>query len=215
MSHFSSSLRVHNGGCTNLLYVLYFLSFYEQHIVPRRIIPSCILYNDVLEAICNIEIGYLIGGLWERPHDSWCAPLAPNCTFMFMFCKMIVATYKWLEEHFLSFDLIQARDALCWFLVWDLDPLSGCHLATCSYCTMFPCIADMFIFMGRFIWRVGLRLRIPIGIMIILTIHVVHFRRSHGPTMNATLHFFPSCGRDHLKNLRRHSMDHEEMEELA
>ena len=47
LSHFSSSLRVHSGGCTISLYDLYFLSFYEHHIVPRRITPSLILYNYV------------------------------------------------------------------------------------------------------------------------------------------------------------------------
>ena len=51
LSHFNSSLRVHNGECTISPYVFYFLYFYEQNIVPRRIIPSYILYNDVLEAI--------------------------------------------------------------------------------------------------------------------------------------------------------------------
>ena len=40
LSHFSSSLLVHDGECTIPPYVLYFLSFYEQHIVPKRIIPS-------------------------------------------------------------------------------------------------------------------------------------------------------------------------------
>ena len=106
LSHFSSSLRVHNGECTISPYVLYFLSFYEQHIVPRRIIPSYILYNDVLEAICSIDIGYLTGGLWGKPHDFWCAPLTPLCTFMFIYCKMIVGENKWLEKHLFLFYLM-------------------------------------------------------------------------------------------------------------
>ena len=104
--HFSSSLRVHNGGCTISLYVLYFLSSYEQHIVPRRIISPCILYDNVLEAIFRIEIGYLIGGLWGEPHDFWCSPLIPLCTFMFTSCRMIVAAKKWLGEHLFLFDLM-------------------------------------------------------------------------------------------------------------
>ena len=90
LSHFNSSLLLHDGECTIPPYFLYFLSFYEQHIVPRRIIPSCILYHEVLGAIFNIDIGYFIGGLWGKPCNSWCAPLAPNYTFMFMTCKMIV-----------------------------------------------------------------------------------------------------------------------------
>ena len=54
-----------------------------------------------------------------------------------------------------------------------------------------------------------------LGSMILLTIHVLHFRRNHGPIMNATLYLCTSCGENHLKNLRRHSIDHEEMEELS
>ena len=106
LSHFISSLRVHNGECTISPYVLYFLSFYEQHIIPRKIIPSCTLYKDVLEAICSIEIGYLIGGLWGKPHDFWCPPLTPFCTFMLIFFKMIVEANKWLEKILLLFGLI-------------------------------------------------------------------------------------------------------------
>ena len=105
LSHFSSRPKVHDGECTISPYVWYFLSFYEKHIVPRRIIHSCILYNDVLGAICSIEIGYLIGGLWGKPHDFWCAPLTPFCTFMFISCKMIVAGNKWLVKH-LSFFIL-------------------------------------------------------------------------------------------------------------
>ena len=106
LSHFSSRPQVHNGECTISPYVLYFLYFYEKHIVPRRIVPSCIFYNDVLEAIFSIQIGYIIGGLWGKPHDFWCAPLTPFYTFMFISGKMIVAANKWLEEHFFLFDLM-------------------------------------------------------------------------------------------------------------
>ena len=100
LSHFSSRSQVHGGECIIPHYVLYFFTLYEQHVVPRRIIPSCILYDDVLEAICSIEIGYLIGGLWGKPHDCWCAPLTPFCTFMLISCKMIAVAKKWLKRHF-------------------------------------------------------------------------------------------------------------------
>ena len=79
---------------------LHSFTFCEQHIVPRRIFSSFILYFHVLEAICSIDIGHSIGGLWERPHDSWCAPLTPHCTFMLLSYRMIVAANKWLGEHF-------------------------------------------------------------------------------------------------------------------
>ena len=101
LSHFSSRSQVHDGGCTISLYVLYLFSLYEEHIVRRRITPYFILYHDVLEAICSIEIGYLIGGLWGKPHDFWCAPLTPICTFMLLSCKMIVEANKWMEKHLL------------------------------------------------------------------------------------------------------------------
>ena len=112
LSHFSSSSQVHGGECIIPQYVFYLFTLYEQHVVPRRIIPSCILYDDVLEAICSIDIGYLISGLWGKPHDFWCAPLTPLCTFMFLSCKMIVVEKKWLGNHLLLFDLMQAKDAL-------------------------------------------------------------------------------------------------------
>ena len=57
-------------------YDLYYFTFCEDHIVARRIIPSCILYCDLIEAICSIDVGHSVGGLWEMPHDPWCAPLA-------------------------------------------------------------------------------------------------------------------------------------------
>ena len=185
---------------------MYFLSFYEKHIVPRRIIPSWILYNDVLEAFCSIDIGYLIGGLWGKPHDFWCAPLTPFCTFMLISCKMIVAANKWLEKHLFLFDLMQARDALHWFLVWDLDTLSDCHVTTCFYWFLLPCIADFSFDMGSFVWKVGHELKMPIGSMILPTLHYSCFRGSNGQPMISKLHLFSSCGMSHLKNLRRHFM---------
>ena len=98
--------KVHSREGTLLHYDLYSFTLCEQHVVPRRIIPSCILYHDVLEAIFSIEIGCLIGGLSGKPHDSWCAPSAPNCTFIFLSCKIIVEENKWLEEHLFLFDWI-------------------------------------------------------------------------------------------------------------
>ena len=98
-------------------YVLYFFTLYEQHVVPRRIIPSYILYDDLLEANYIIEVGYCTGGLWGKPHDPWCAPLAPHFTFMILCCRMIVVANKWLKGHLLFFFLRQARDALRCFQI--------------------------------------------------------------------------------------------------
>ena len=98
LSHFSSRSQVHGGEGIIPHYVLYFFTSYEKHVVPRRIIPSCILYDDVIEATCSIEVGYFISGLWGKPHDFWCAPLTPHCTFMFLSYRMIVAAKKWLGE---------------------------------------------------------------------------------------------------------------------
>ena len=190
-------------------YNLYSFNFYGKNVVLRRVIPSYALYYDVLEAKCSIDIGYLIGGLWGKPHDSWCAPLTPHCTFMFISYRMIVVGKKWLGEHLLLLVLMQARDALCQFHVWNYDPLSGCHMTACFHWFLLPCIADILMFMGSFIWRVLYELEMPIGSMIIPPLHVVCFRRNNGQTMIATSHLFSSCGRSHLKNLsswRRHFM---------
>ena len=93
-------------------YDLHFFTLYEQHIVPRRVIPSCILYDDVLAATCSIDFGYLLGGLWGKPHDSWCAPLAPYFNFIFSSYGIAMVEKKWLEKHLLFLILMQAKGAL-------------------------------------------------------------------------------------------------------
>ena len=61
LSHFSSRSQVHGRGGINSHYVLYLFILYDQHVVPRRIVPYSILYDDVLRATCGIEIGiYLV-----------------------------------------------------------------------------------------------------------------------------------------------------------
>ena len=97
--------KVHSREGTFLHYDLYSFTLYEQHVVIRRVIPYYTLYYDLLEAKRSIEIGYPIGGLWGKPHDSWCAPLTPHFTFMILSCRMIVAAKKWLEGHLLFLDL--------------------------------------------------------------------------------------------------------------
>ena len=74
---------------------------------------------------------------------------------------------------------------------------------------MLPYIADVSMYMGSFFWRVGYVMEMPIGSMILSTIHAVCFRRSNGKTMISTSHLFSSYGVSHLKNLsawRRHFM---------
>ena len=105
LRHFSSMNKVHSRRGTFLHYDLYFFTLHEHHVVPRMIIPSFILYYDVIRANCSIEIGYYFGGLWGKPHDTWCAPLAPHFTFMILPCRMIVAEKKWLEKHLFLFYL--------------------------------------------------------------------------------------------------------------
>lgn len=112
LSHFNSMTKVHSREGTFLRYDLYSFTLYEQHVVPRRVIPSCIWYCDVLEAIFSIDDGHAIGGLCGRPHASWCAPLAPHVTFMIISCRMIVAANKWLKGHLLLFFLKQEGDTL-------------------------------------------------------------------------------------------------------
>ena len=112
LSHFSSRPQVHSGGDIISCFVLYLFPLFEQHDVTRRIIYSCILYDDVLVTTCSIDFGYLFYGLWGKPHDSWCAPLTPHCTFMILSYGMIVEEKKWLEGNLLFFVLRQARDAL-------------------------------------------------------------------------------------------------------
>ena len=103
LSHFSSRYQVHDGVGIISHFVIYFFSLFEQHDVARRIIPSCILYDDVLVATCSIDFGYLFGGFWGKPHDSWCAPLTPQCIFMFPSYEMTMAANKWLVKHLLFF----------------------------------------------------------------------------------------------------------------
>ena len=105
LSHFNSRTKVHGGEGTILHYSLYLFTFYEQHVILRRVIPSYALYYDVFEAKFSIKIGYPIGGLWGKPHDSRCASLAPHFTFMIVSCRMIVAEKKWLGGHLLLFFL--------------------------------------------------------------------------------------------------------------
>ena len=119
---------------------------------------------------------------------------------------MIVAANKWLGEHLLLLVLMQARSALRWFHVWNYDPLSGCHMKNCFHWFLLPCIDDIFMILGSFVWRVGYDLEIPIGSVILPTIHVACYRRSHGQTMISIVLAFSSCGRIHLENLRRHCM---------
>ena len=60
---------------------------------------------------------------------------------------------------------------------------------------------------GSFVWRVEYELEMPIGSMILPTLHDACFRGSNGQPMITKLHIFSSCGRSHLKNLsfwRRH-----------
>ena len=182
---------------------------FEQHDVSRRIISSCILFDDVLAATCSIDFVYLSGGLWGKPHDSWCAPLTPHCIFMFPSYEMTVVANKWLVTHLLFFVLRQAWNALRWFLMWNYDSLFGCHLVAYFHSTFLPYIADMFILMGSFVWRVEFEMDMPIGSMILPILHVVCFRRNNGHTMIATTHLFPSCRRSPWVNLcswRRHFM---------
>ena len=150
LSHFNSRSQVHDGEGIISHFVLYSFSLFEQHDVSRRIVPSCMMYDDVLVVICSIDFGYLNGGLWGKPQDSWCAPLTPRCNFIFPSYDMIVAANQWFVKHLLFLILMQARDALCWFHEWNYDSLSGCHLTTCSHCIFLPYIFDMIMLMGSF-----------------------------------------------------------------
>ena len=65
------------------------------------------------------------------------------------------------------------------------------------------------MFMGSLVGRVAQRVKLPIGSMILPTLHDSCFRGSNGQPMIFKLHLFSSCGRSHLKNLsfwRRHFM---------
>ena len=140
-------------------------------------------YYDVLVAHCINGSGYFYDGLWGKPHTSWCAPLAPNCTYMFSTYEMFVAAKNWLVKHLLSSVLRQAWNALRWFLIWNYDSLSGCHVAACFHGILLPYVADVCILMGGFVWIVGLDMKMPIGNMILPFSHVVYFRRNNGHTM--------------------------------
>ena len=123
--------------------------------------------------------------------------------------EMTVAANKWLGKHLLFFVLMQEKDAPRWFHWWDYGPLSGCHMTACFYCILLPFTADNFIFMGSIVWRVTEVLEMPIGSVILPTLHVAYSGVNNGQPVIAILHLFSSCGRSHLKNLsswRRHFM---------
>ena len=120
---------------------------------------------------------------------------------MLLSYRMIVEEKKWLGDHLFLLVLIQERDALRWFHVWNYDPLSHCHMATCFHWFLLPCFADIIMFMGSFVWRGLDELEIPIGSVILPTLLVACFRRNNGQTMIATSHLLSSYGRNHLKNL--------------
>ena len=74
---------------------------------------------------------------------------------------------------------------------------------------MLPYFASGTLFKGSTIWKVGYELDMPIGSMILPTLHDVYFRGNNGQPMIAKLHLFPSCGRSYLESLefwRRHFM---------
>ena len=170
------------------------------------ITPPYAPYYDVLVAHCSNGSGYFHDGLWGKPHTSWCAPLAPICTFMFSPYEMFVAARKWLGKHLLVLVLMQVRGALCWSHKWSSDPLSSCLMKTCFYCMLPPCIVDAYTFTRSTIARVLYILGQPIRSMILPIVYVLYCRRHHGKTMIATLLLFSSCGKNHLENLRRHFM---------
>ena len=121
-----------------------------------------------------------------------------------------MAENKWLQRHLLHFVLRHAKDALCYFHVWNYDPLSGFHVTTCFHWFFLPCIDDVLVLMGRFVGRMAQELEVPIGSMILYTSYVARFRRNNGQTMISTLHLLSSCGRSHLENLSswdKHFMD--------
>ena len=112
LSHFNSRSQVHDGGGIISHFVLYLFSVFEQHNVTRRIISSCIWYDEVLAATCSFDLGYLFYCLWGKPHDSWCAPLTPYCNFIFSSYGIAMAENKWLEKHLLFLILMQEKGAL-------------------------------------------------------------------------------------------------------
>ena len=53
---------MHEGEGIISCFVLYFFSLFEQHGVSRGLVPSCILYEDVLAAICSKKLANLMVG---------------------------------------------------------------------------------------------------------------------------------------------------------
>ena len=101
-----------------------------------------------------------------KPHGFWCAPLAPKYAFMITSCRMNVAVNKWLQRHLLLSILRQANDALCWFHVWNyISP-------PCSHKFMLPCLAGGTLFRGSIVLKEENKLKMPIGSMILPTLHV-------------------------------------------
>ena len=86
------------------------------------------------------------------------------------------------------------NDALNWFHAWDqISP-------PCSHKFMLPHVVDGTLFGGSIILKEENKLKIPIGSMILPTLHVVCFRRSNGQPMISKIRLFPSCGRSYLES---------------
>ena len=85
--------------------------------------------------------------------------------------------------------------------MWNYEPPPGFHISTCFHWFLLPYIDNVFMSMGSFAGRVAQELGVPIGSVILPTIHVSCFKRSNGKTIISTSHLFSSHGVSHLKNL--------------
>ena len=109
---------------------------------------------------------------------------------------MVWATSKWWEEHLPNLDLMQAGDALCWYLMWDYDPPPYAQISVCLYVLLFPYIDDVIVlFMGMYGGRMG-SICVPHGMETLYVPCDTCFRESIGSTMFVSYDFLTPCGMD-------------------
>ena len=117
---------------------------------PKRSNLSCKSHVNCW-ATKNFEFGHSLDVQREIYFHDGCFSKAPNISHTFCNSEMTWAKSKWWENHLPYLDLRQARDALCWFHMWDYDPLLSFHLIDYVSLALIPHDDDALIFVGDMI----------------------------------------------------------------
>ena len=114
-------------------------------------------------------------------HDG-CFPKAPKISHAFSHSEMTCAASKWWGNHLPHLDLMQPRDALHWYHMWDYDPPPHAQISICLYVVFLPYLDDIVaLFMGFYGGRMG-SLYVPHGMETLHVPYATCFRESIGST---------------------------------